>query len=334
MGNEEKQTISLRDAIARGFENQAAENQEETNGVSDTGTEAVTSSGDPDGAQTAQNVDSQFNTGISPKADGGAPVDGVQDVQGNQTVPPQTGGQAQTGGDNAAMQTLISALNSLRQQNAQLTQMIQNQGKAMEQQSQGAQESIEKTMTVPTLNFRELSYLGEEEQQEAINAWQNDVMSSLMSRVQEEIAPVKKDYEEKRRIAAEDAARSTVFSAPQFSDFAQNAGDIERIIAASPEIAQIEPEKRYMFAGLIARGLKNDPSHKMTTEEIVRLAESNPDVMRALETKRAQSVRDKNAALPTINATSGLSNANPLPQTSPAKNKEELDARIRSRFGL
>lgn len=310
MDEERKDTLSLRDAIARGFENQESA-ADETLTAEENAADAT--SAEAEGAQTE------------------APVPSETTDSGVQTAPTD---QSQANGQAQAMQTLIAALNSLRQQNAQLSQMIRSQGRSMEQQSQAAQESIETPMTSPTLNFRELSYLGEAEQQAALDAWQEAVMSSLMSRMQSEIAPVKQDYEDKRRIAAEDAARAAIFSAPQFSDFAGNAGDIDRIIAASPELAQIEPEKRYMFAGLIARGLKNDPSHKMSTEEIVQLAQSNPDVMRALETKRAQSVRDKNDALPTLTASSGFSNANPLPQNAPAKNKEELDARIRSRFGL
>lgn len=314
--NEENKGQSLREALAAGFDRVAAE--ENSAGTPAEMAQQETPAAQPNAeAPAAQAMAQQSQT---------APNEGVQ-------------AQAPNAQPDAAqpdrMAMAMQLIEALRSENARLMAQNQQQAQAMQQQSQAAEAAMENSVTtpqIPQLNFRELQYMSDEEQQDAISQWQKAVAESTLAQVRGEIDPIRKDYEDKRRIAENDAARSSIFRDSRFPDFEANSADIERI-AATADFQNMSPERRYLYSGLIARGLKHDPSAQPTTDEIVQMALSNPDVLRAIETRRAQEVQKKNDSLPVLSASSGLGGANPVPENS-VKTKEELEARMKQRFGL
>jgi ABC-type multidrug transport system fused ATPase/permease subunit len=144
-------------------------------------------------------------------------------------------------------------------------------------------------------------------------------------------AYVKEDYEAKRRIAENEAARTTLLNMPQFADLKGKEGDLDKIIAGTPLLQGATPDQRYMLAALISRGMNS--GRQMTTEELHEKASANPDVMKALEARRVAEIQQNNASLPKVVPSSGAGNANAVPEEKPT-NVEGVRNMLYSRLGL
>lgn len=221
----------------------------------------------------------------------------------------------------------------------------------MQQQSQAAESAImgqfspqpspetqhEAEDIAPTLDFASMRYMSEDEQAQKMAEWQQSVVDYAIKKatesVQKEIAPVRDEYEAKRRIAEADAAKATIYADPRFASFRERDADIERILSATPALNGADAATRYMLGGLIDRGLNYLQPKEMTTEELVQKALASPEVMKALETKRAAEIQKQNAEVPTIAPSSGTANASPIPESRP-KDANELRERAFKRFGL
>ena len=219
----------------------------------------------------------------------------------------------------------------------------------MQQQSQAAENGIMSQFTpeaapqaqqtaediAPTLDFASMRYMSEEEQAQKMADWQQSVVDYAIRKATEaarsEIAPVRDEYETKRRIAENDAAKATIYADPRFASFRERDADIERIIAATPVLNGVDAATRYMLGGLIDRGMSNLQPHEITTEELVQKALASPEVMKALETKRATEIQKQNAEIPTIAPSSGTGNASPIPESKP-KSFEDIRERAMRRF--
>lgn len=315
--NAENGGMSLREAIEAGFNRVSAEE--------------ATANAEPTQEMFAQ-TEAEAQTNGSPEEQA---VD-IEQMEFN--VPAQTPEapqNTQQTANNEALAAALEMIRELRAENARMNQMVQEQGTAMKQQSQMAEQAIENSVTtpeIPEIDFDSLRYMGDEERNATVKAWEHALMENAVAMARAEFAPVKAEYEAKSREAAENAARSAIFSDPRFSDFEANKDEIARI-AKSHVFDNVSPEQKYLYAGLISRGMRNDPNAKPSTEQIVQMALSNPDALKAIEIRRAQEIRDKNANLPVFTASSGLSNANPVPENR-VKTREELESRISKRLGL
>lgn len=246
---------------------------------------------------------------------------------------------------------MMQLVQQLMAQNQQLQAQLQQTGAAMQQQSQAAEGAImgqfapkpapeaqhEAEDIAPTIDFAGMRYMSEDEQAQKMAEWQKSVVDYAIKKatesVQKEIAPVRDEYEAKRRIAEADAAKATIYADPRFASFRDRDADIERILSATPALNGADAATRYMLGGLIDRGLNYLQPKEMTTEELVQKALASPEVMKALETKRATEIQKQNAEVPTIAPSSGTANASPIPESRP-KDANELRERAFKRFGL
>ena len=246
---------------------------------------------------------------------------------------------------------MMQLVQQLMAQNQQLQAQLQQAGAAMQQQSQAAEGAImgqfspqpspeaqhEAEDIAPTLDFASIRYMSEDEQAQKMAEWQQSVVDYAIKKatesVQKEIAPVRDEYEAKRRIAEADAAKAAIYADPRFASFRERDVDIERILSATPALNGADATTRYMLGGLIDRGLNYLQQKEMTTEELVQKALASPEVMKALETKRATEIQKQNAEVPTIAPSSGTANASPIPESRP-KDANELRERAFKRFGL
>ena len=246
---------------------------------------------------------------------------------------------------------MMQLVQQLMAQNQQLQAQLQQTGAAMQQQSQAAEGTImgqfapqpapeaqqEAEDIAPTLDFAGMRYMSEDEQAQKMAEWQQSVVDYAIRRATEaarsEIAPVRDEYEAKRRIAEADAAKATIYADPRFASFRERDADIERILSTTPALNGADAATRYMLGGLIDRGLNYLQPKEMTTEELVQKALASPEVMKALETKRATEIQKQNAEVPTIAPSSGTANASPIPENRP-KDANELRERAFRRFGL
>lgn len=245
---------------------------------------------------------------------------------------------------------MMQLVQQLMAQNQQLQAQLQQTGAAMQQQSQAAEGAImgqfapqpapeaqqEAEDIAPTLDFAGMRYMSEDEQAQKMAEWQQSVVDYAIKKatasVQQEIAPVRDEYEAKRRIAEADAAKATIYADPRFASFRERDADIERILSTTPALNGADAATRYMLGGLIDRGLNYLQPKEMTTEELVQKALASPEVMKALETKRATEIQKQNAEVPTIAPSSGTANASPIPESKP-KDMNEIRERALKRFG-
>lgn len=245
---------------------------------------------------------------------------------------------------------MMQLVQQLMAQNQQLQAQLQQTGAAMQQQSQAAEGAImgqfapqpapeaqqEAEDIAPTLDFAGMRYMSEDEQAQKMAEWQQSVVDYAIKKatasVQQEIAPVRDEYEAKRRIAEADAAKATIYADPRFASFRERDTDIERILSTTPALNGADAATRYMLGGLIDRGLNYLQPKEMTTEELVQKALASPEVMKALETKRATEIQKQNAEVPTIAPSSGTANSSPIPESKP-KDMNEIRERALKRFG-
>lgn len=333
---------SIRDSMERAImEENAAENAaanaEES--AEESAVEAETAAQEAENANTPQ---------TEPEPQAAAPDVDVPPQE--QTAPnnvPQTN-QPQPTNQSSDLMMLVQQLMA---QNQQLQAQLQQAGAAMQQQSQAAEGAImgqfspqpspetqhEAEDIAPTLDFASIRYMSEDEQAQKMADWQQSVVDYAIRKATEaarsEIAPVRDEYEAKRRIAENDAAKATIYADPRFASFRERDVDIERILSATPALNGADAATRYMLGGLIDRGLNYLQPKEMTTEELVQKALSSPEVMKALETKRATEIQKQNAEVPTIAPSSGTANASPIPESRP-KDANELRERAFKRFGL
>lgn len=280
-------------------------------------------------------------------------------VENAQAAPDMANTQAQTAPEtvpaanqpNQQNYDMMQLVQQLMAQNQQLQAQLQQTGAAMQQQSQAAESAImgqfapqpapeaqqEAEDIAPTLDFAGMRYMSEDEQAQKMAEWQQSVVDYAIKKatasVQQEIAPVRDEYEAKRRIAEADAAKATIYADPRFASFRERDADIERILSTTPALNGADAATRYMLGGLIDRGLNYLQPKEMTTEELVQKALASPEVMKALETKRATEIQKQNAEVPTIAPSSGTANASPIPESRP-KDANELRERAFKRFGL
>ena len=245
---------------------------------------------------------------------------------------------------------MMQLVQQLMAQNQQLQAQLQQTGAAMQQQSQAAEGAIMNQFApqpapeaqqvaedvAPVFDFEAIRYKDEGEQAAAMADWQKNVVDYAIRKAteaaQREVAPVRDEFEAKRRIAEADAAKATIYADPRFASFRDRDADIERILSTTPALNGADAATRYMLGGLIDRGLNNLQPKEMTTEELVQKALASPEVMKALETKRATEIQKQNAEIPTIAPSSGTANASPIPESKP-KDWNELRARALRRFG-
>lgn len=274
-----------------------------------------------------------------------------------QTAPDMANTQTQTAPDAVPVANqpnqnydMMQLVQQLMAQNQQLQAQLQQTGAAMQQQSQAAEGAImgqfapqpapeaqqEAEDIAPTLDFAGMRYMSEDEQAQKMAEWQQSVVDYAIKKatasVQQEIAPVRDEYEAKRRIAENDAAKATIYADPRFASFRDRDADIERILSTTPALNGADAATRYMLGGLIDRGLNYLQPKEMTTEELVQKALASPEVMKALETKRATEIQKQNAEVPTIAPSSGTANASPIPESKP-KDMNEIRERALKRFG-
>ena len=333
---------SIRDSMERALIDEGAAENAAAN-AEESAVEAETA------AQEAENVAEPMEQ--AGRDENAAPAENAQ------VAPDMANTQAQTATDAvpAANQPnqnydMMQLVQQLMAQNQQLQAQLQQTGAAMQQQSQAAESAImgqfapqpapearqEAEDIAPTLDFAGMRYMSEDEQAQKMAEWQQSVVDYAIKKatasVQQEIAPVRDEYEAKRRIAEADAAKATIYADPRFASFRDRDADIERILSTTPALNGADAATRYMLGGLIDRGLNYLQPKEMTTEELVQKALASPEVMKALETKRATEIQKQNAEVPTIAPSSGTANASPIPESKP-KDMNEIRERALKRFG-
>lgn len=224
---------------------------------------------------------------------------------------PQNGVSAEMPDLNQILGTANQIIQQQQAQIAQLQQQAQQAGQAVQQQSQSAQTAIEQAMLQPpVIDFAQFQYADDEQKSAMFQQYSNDMGAYMRSQMEREYAPMMQNYKQMEANQANEAARSKLSQLPRFGD---NSALIDNIIAKTPELASIQnPELKYQIAYLMAEGLgkMNAPAPSApTTDDILKMAMENPDVLKAIKEREAQGIAQQNQGLPQFAATSGMSSA-------------------------
>jgi len=327
---EQNENRTLAEAIREGFARQEAAEQAQ----GETPVEAVP-------AET-QAPDAMPEAEAAPAPAAEPPVQTVQNI--NPDIPDVTGTPApapepaQPQVPNM-MQYLMERLRAAETANAQLQAQFQQAQATVQDQSQAAQNALETAMnqpsiTVPVLDFNEMQYDDDATRAQKMQDWQNAMVQQISDAVSKQyagqLAPIREDYENKRRIAEQEAARQTIWGDSRFADFKDRDEQIQRILNANPELQQLGANRSYLVGGLMARGLDYRPNP--TPEEIVKMVQNSPEAQKMLDQQRAQRIADRNQQIPTIQPSSGLATANAIPENTP-KTKDDLYRMTAERLG-
>lgn len=310
MGENENKTMSLREAIAAGWDSAVGEEP-----VSESQAGAPTDVQEEAPAQEAPVQQEAVVQEMPVEAPVQEPVQQPSQVQ------------------NPQMEQLMQIIQQQQEMIGRLTQQNQQSGQALQQQSALAEEAVNSTMEpepYPQFDFNSIRYLSAEEQNQAMSQWQNALMERMVadaaSKAMEQMAPIREQYEANRRMAEDDAARTAVFGDARFADFANNRASIERVISGTPALQGMAPQDKWIIAGLMERGMRH--ANAPTTEDILTMAKANPEVMKALAAQQATEAAQAQAGVPRIAASTGMAQAQAIPENRP-KNIKELGAALR-----
>lgn len=338
MNEEEKAPVSLRDAIAQGFER---------TGQMDTAAMEAENNGGmiPGGIEGERLMQEQRAQAAEPAPDAQAAQPETPAPAAQPAAPvPDLVGAAQPQAQAPSMTQYLSArLEAAEQQNAQLMALLQRAQATVQDQSAAAQNATDMavsqpSVTIPVLDFNELQYDDDATRAQKVQDWQNAFENAIVQKVTDSVArqyagqlePLLEEQRRNARLSEERAAKDEVWGDERFSDFRDRDAQIEQILNATREFDGMPAKRRYMLGGLIARGL--NAQAKPSTEELVSMIKANPDAMRMLDSERARTVADRNGEIPTIQPSSGFSTANAIPDDSP-KTKEDLFRRAAQIIG-
>lgn len=174
-------------------------------------------------------------------------------------------------------------------------------------------------MQLPKLNRDGYEYLSDEERDKRETEYSFAMAEYMKSQIMGEIKPAMDYYNKQSKAADYETARSVITSSPEFAGIIDDMDGINRIISNTPELQSIDPQKQMILAGLINKGINtiNTKTSSPKPEDLATQAMNNPEVMKIIETKRAQDIATKNQGMPPMSVNSGMSSVSAMPQEKP-----------------
>ena len=233
-----------------------------------------------------------------------------------QTPPPAINAQmtqAQADMYSALLSRSAEALRTMQEENAKLRQLIEQQSQVAEQKA----ETVAEQPAMPVLDMSQWGYLSDEQRAEKAAEYQNGMMAYFKNAMLQEIAPLKDAYERQKAAAARDQAIAALSGDERMKGFKDDLPMIQNILDKTPELSGADPNRLYQIAYYINRGMQAQNAPQRSAAQIADEAMSNPEVMRILETRRATETAQKNAEVPVVAASAGMSSAAAVPTNRP-----------------
>lgn len=212
-------------------------------------------------------------------------------------------------------------INRLREQNAQLVQMngqlqegYNSAQERMRQLSEVQEEAVvEDVLEEPTIDFSALAFADEETQKSAQADYNRRMREFVMKGVKDELKPYIEEAERGRAAKERESAVAALENVPQLAGLRDMMPQIERIMENNVALSSpdIPIEEKIITAYAIARGVNavnTPPKGEPTTDELMKLYESNPDFQDMVEKKRIAAL-ESNQQVPAMSAGGGASSA-------------------------
>lgn len=252
-----------------------------------------------------------------PPAEGAVPQNPANAGNANQPGLPSMDALTQV------MSRTNAVLQQLQQENAQLRAQIQQQSQVAEQKM----EEVAAQPVMPVLDTSRWGYLTDEQRAEESTKYTQALTDYIRAQMDGEIAPIKKMYEQQARESERSNAISRLSEDARLPGFKDALPQIQNIIDKTPSLANESPINQLQIAYLINRGLNQ--GQEKSASQLAQEAMDNPEVMRIIESKRAQDVKAKNAEVPVASASTGMSQAAAIPDNRP-KTMEEANRMLES----
>lgn len=236
------------------------------------------------------------------------------------------------------------AVESLRNENAQLREAMARMQQMTAQTQQAAQEAnraneeavVAAVLKPPVLDFNSVQYLGEDERKLAIEQYGSAMADYAKQSIMQELQPMVDHFKRQTKEAEDAAVRNQLGGQGGLEGFNDNIQQIENIIAHLPAIANLPADSRYALGYVINRGVQAmnaKPAEPESVDQLVAKVLQNPEAMKAIEKDRVARIAAANKQAPPVAASQGQSNAPAVAQNAP-QDFNEARARARKIFGL
>lgn len=282
----------------------------------------------------------------------GAPTAGNAQESAPQTVPAETvsgmeapqnvsqtdkaASQAVSGGvmgnaqpDAASiLNLLIPAFRQMQTENQQLKQ-------SMTQQSQETKAQLEDALEPPTLDIDGMMYDDDATRQRKQSEYNTAMFEYNRKKLMQEIQPMVDSYRQQQRDGEMQASIANLHNLPGVGNrFDDVAADIPQTIRSIPALANMAPNEAVPLAALIAKGRAATNAQAKTPEQTAEEIFANAEVMKLLELKRANQLRE-NQNIPPMSASQGAMSTAPLNVTPKPETVQdawsELETMLRRR---
>lgn len=269
-----------------------------------------------------QNVQSETVTGME------AP----QNVPQTAPEAPQAVGSGIMGGNQpdaaSILNLLIPAFRQMQTENQQLKQ-------SMTQQSQDTKAQLEDALEPPTLDIDGMMYDDDATRQRKQSEYNTAMFEYNRKKLMQEIQPMVDSYRQQQRDGEMQASIANLHNLPGVGNrFDDVAADIPQTIRSIPALANMAPNEAVPLAALIAKGRAATNAQAKTPEQTAEEIFANPEVMKLLELKRANQLRE-NQNIPPMSASQGAMSTAPLNVTPKPETVQdawsELETMLRRR---
>lgn len=203
---------------------------------------------------------------------------------------------------------LIPAFRQMQTENQQLKQ-------SMTQQSQETKAQLEDALEPPTLDIDGMMYDDDATRQRKQSEYNTAMFEYNRKKLMQEIQPMVDSYRQQQRDGEMQASIANLHNLPGVGNrFDDVAADIPQTIRSIPALANMAPNEAVPLAALIAKGRAATNAQAKTPEQTAEEIFANPEVMKLLELKRANQLRE-NQNIPPMSASQGAMSTAPLKVT-------------------
>lgn len=223
---------------------------------------------------------------------------------------------------------LIPAFRQMQTENQQLKQ-------SMTQQSQETKAQLEDALEPPTLDIDGMMYDDDATRQRKQSEYNTAMFEYNRKKLMQEIQPMVDSYRQQQRDGEMQASIANLHNLPGVGNrFDDVAADIPQTIRSIPALANMAPNEAVPLAALIAKGRAATNAQAKTPEQTAEEIFANTEVMKLLELKRANQLRE-NQNIPPMSASQGAMSTAPLNVTPKPETVQdawsELETMLRRR---
>lgn len=177
----------------------------------------------------------------------------------------------------------------------------------LENQKNQSEADMNILLTPPEMDF-ETAYNDKEKRAEIENTYKQKLGEYTKAKLLEEMSPMIEDYKRLTKKAEFDRAKNAIIKDNKFKSFQALLPEAEALIEKHSFLREMSPDKAYITAYLIARGVEAERNPEKPLGERLEELLKDPSIIKALEEKRAKAKSERKSSSPILGASSGAGN--------------------------